>query len=89
MDKIKNSFSSLLSKDKIDSLEKFIIRVKTDEGIDSINLLDYIFKVNVEFLKLDDKSKAIDSKEAFKSLKTIYLRYEVELNDLIVSETND
>ena len=51
--------------------------------------MDYIFKVNVEFLKLDDKSKAIDSKEAFKSLKTIYLRYEVELNDLIVSETND
>lgn len=89
MDKIKNSFLSLLSKDKIDSLEKFIIKVKTDEGIDSINLLDYMFKVNVTFLKLDDKSKAIDSKEAFKSLKTIYFNYEVELNNFIMSENND
>ena len=89
MDKIKDSFSNFLSDDKIDSLEKFIIKVKTDEGIDSINLLDYIFKVNVEFLKLDDKSRAIDSKSAFESIKTIFLRYNHDLDDLLVGDLND
>ena len=89
MDKIKDSFSSLLSEDKIDSLEKFMIKIKTDEGIDSINLLDYIFKIKVEFLKIDDKSRAIDSNEAFKSLKTTFLKYNYNLDDYLVGDLND
>ena len=89
MDRIKSSFSNLLSEDKINSLEKFIIKVKTDEGIDSINLLDYIFKVNVEFLKIDDKSRAIDSKDAFISFKTIFSRYDMDLDDFLVGDLND
>ena len=69
--------------------DNMIFTNKTDEGIDSINLLDYIFKVNVEFLKLDDKSRAIDSKSAFESIKTIFLRYNHDLDDLLVGDLND
>ena len=66
-----------------------MIKIKTDEGIDSINLLDYIFKIKVEFLKIDDKSRAIDSNEAFKSLKTTFLKYNYNLDDYLVGDLND
>lgn len=89
MDKVKNSFVNLLSKDNVDSLEKFVIKSKTEEGIETINLLDYFFKTNAEFLKLNEQSKAIDSKEAFESFKVIYNKHKYELDDLLIGDLNN
>lgn len=86
---IKNKFSDLLSNDKINSLEKFTINVKKDDGTEIINLLDYFFKVKVELPKSNNKTRAIDSKKAFEIFTSIYSKHEDKLNNYMLTDLYD
>lgn len=83
-DNIKKSILSLFKKNKLNDFEKIIVKIKKDEKIESINLLDQIFKTDEEFIRVDKKNKAIKSKDAFKKFKTIYENNRVEFKDIII-----
>lgn len=83
-DNIKRSLLNMFKNDKINSFDKVLIKRKTSDKIESINLLDQIFKTDEEFIKSNDRNKAIDSADAFNKFKIIYKNNKSELDDMII-----
>lgn len=83
-DNIKRLLLNMFKKDKLNSFDKVLLKRKTSDKIESINLLDQIFKTDEEFIKSNDRNKAIDSEDAFKKFKIIYKNNKSELDDMII-----
>lgn len=83
-DNIKKSLLNLFKEDKLNSFNKVFVKRKINEKYESINLLDQIFKTEEEFIKSNDRNKAINSEDAFKKFKIIYKNNKSELDDMII-----
>lgn len=84
MDNIKRKIANFIKYSDISLFKKLSIKRKVDNKTEEINLLKQIFKTKEEFLKKNTKTRAIDSKDAFKKFKTIYDKNSDELNKYIL-----
>ena len=84
MDSVKEKILYLLDNYPVSVFEKMNVRIKnSNEDIEEINILDDIFKIEEEFIKIDDNTKAINTDDAFLKFREIYQKNDKELNKYI------
>ena len=84
MDSVKEKFLHIIEYYPISLFERMNVRIKnSNDEIEEINILDDIFKIEEEFIKIDDNTKAINSEDAFLKFREIYQKNDKELNKYI------
>lgn len=90
MDKIKEKVMYILDENLYHYFRKLKAKIKNPDGkIEEINILDDIFKIEKEFIKVDGNAKAISADDAFKKFKEIYQNNINELDPYINNDTHD
>lgn len=87
MAKIKNDTYELFDTEIFDKLKKFSIGYKDNEGnLRNLNLIENLFFSYTDFIKMNDDTKAVDPKDAFGKIKTMYNNNQSFLNRYLADE---
>lgn len=72
----------------LDSLKRLRVKYRRNGKINNIDLLNGIFKTEETFIQVNNRSKAINSEDAFEKFKIIYKDNSAELNKNLFKEGN-
>ena len=77
-------FIYILDNYSVSLFEKMNVKIKNLNGdIEEINILDDIFKVEEDFIRINDNTKAINSADTFLKFRKLYEKNEKELDKYI------